>query len=90
MPSRIHLIVDREEKERYRRQAEREGKSLSGWLREAARAKLAEASQDRDIETLDELREFFAECDRREQGREPDWPEHRRMIERSMRGESTP
>lgn len=36
---RIHIVVDAADKERYRRQAAREGKTLSDWLREAAAEK---------------------------------------------------
>jgi len=56
MSDRIHLMVKEAEKERYRREAEREGLSLSEWL----------------------------SCDRRERGTEPDWNEHRRLIEESI------
>ena len=83
MTERIHIIVERAEKDRFRRLAEREGKSLSEWLRDAARDKLAEAQKRRGLETPEALHEFFADCDRREQGREPDWEAHREVIERS-------
>ncbi len=39
MSERIHIVVDAADKERYRRQAAREGKTLSDWLREAAAEK---------------------------------------------------
>jgi hypothetical protein len=31
------------------------------------------------------LREFFIKCDEREQGHEPDWQEHERVIQASQR-----
>ena len=79
------MPLDEAEKERFRRQAEREGKSLAAWLRDAAREKLAAAERRPAIETVEELRAFFASCTSREKRREPDWDEHRRVIERSIR-----
>ena len=58
--TRIHVPLDEAEKERFRRQAEREGKSLAAWLRDAAREKLAAAERRPAIETVEELRAFFA------------------------------
>lgn len=83
--SRIHIVIDQAERERFRRQAAREGKSLAAWLREAGRDKLAAAERQVRLDTVDELRAFFAACDAREPGREPDWEEHRRVIEQSIR-----
>ena len=37
------------------------------------------------MRTVDELRAFFAQCDDREIGREPDWEEHLAVIDASMR-----
>ena len=83
--TRIHIPLDEAEKERFREQAEREGKSLAGWLRDAARDKLAEAERRPSIGTVLELRAFFAACTSRETRREPEWDEHRRVIEGSIR-----
>lgn len=85
MRTRIHLILEEAEKERYRRQAEAEGKSLAAWLREAAREKLASGEERTGLDTVEELDAFFAECDRRETRPEADWEDHRRVIERSQR-----
>lgn len=82
MAERIHIVVDREEKERFRRLASREGRSLSEWLREAARTRAASATEP-ELGDAQALRAFFTECERRERGREPDWSEHRERIERS-------
>lgn len=81
--SRIHVLLDEEQKARYRRQAEREGKSLGAWLRDAAEQKLAAAAKTGRIETLEELRAFFQSCDAREEGPEPDWKDHLRVMDRS-------
>ena len=82
--TRIHLPLDEAEKERFRRQAEREGKSLAAWLRDAARDKLTAAERRPAMDTVDELRAFFAACTARETRREPEWDEHRRVIEGSI------
>ncbi len=89
MSTRIHIVLDPAEKERFRRQAEREGKSLAAWIREAAREKLAADARRVSIQTVEELRAFYAACDRRETSREPDWEDHRRVIERSARSGGT-
>lgn len=82
---RIHILINEAEQEQFRRQAERERKSLAAWLRDAARERLSAAERRRRIETAEELRTFFAACAAREAGREPDWDEHRRVIEQSIR-----
>ncbi|MBI3981639.1 MAG: antitoxin [Gemmatimonadetes bacterium] len=89
--ARIQVPIDEPERERFRQQAEREGRSLAAWLREAAREKLVAAERAKPLDTLEELRAFFAECDGRESGTEPDWEQHRRVIEASIRsGSSAP
>jgi uncharacterized protein (DUF1778 family) len=80
----MHIVVGRDEKERYQRAAARAGKSLSEWLREAAEEKAAAMIAERSLETAEDLRAFFEACDRRESGREPDWQVHRGVIERSI------
>jgi hypothetical protein len=82
MATRIHLVLEEEEKARLEGAARREGMTLSAWLREAAREKLADAGP-KSLNSLGELNAFFAECDRREKGREPDWEAHRKVIEAS-------
>jgi len=90
MSDRIHLVVREDEKERYRRSAEKAGLSLSEWLRAAAREKIASEAGARSIETPEELERFFAECDARHEGEppEPDWEDHERAIEASIRSGS--
>jgi hypothetical protein len=83
MVSRVHVLLDDAEKARYRLQARREGKSLGAWLRAAAEDRLRAAAGQRDLRTRSGLQAFFAECDARESGREPDWKDHREAIERS-------
>lgn len=78
--SRIHFVVKESAKIRYQAQAEREGKSLGQWLREAADVKL-EAARPRKF-TVEELKAFAARCDARRdpEAREPDWPEVKRLL----------
>lgn len=78
--SRIHFVVKETAKARYQAQAEREGKSLGRWMREAAEEKLASARPR--LFTIEELREFAARCDARHPpgSREPDWSEVKRIL----------
>lgn len=85
MPRRIHIVVDDAEKERFRRRAAREGKTLSQWLRDAAREKLAAEEARVRLDSRAALEEFFRACDAHERGKEPDWSVHRRAIEASIR-----
>jgi hypothetical protein len=80
MSTRIHIVVDEAEKERFRREATRRGSSLSEWIREAAREKLADDDVAR-LDSLETLCEFFRTCDDRESGAEPAWEYHERLIE---------
>jgi hypothetical protein len=80
MNSRIHIVVDYAEKERFRRLAERAGKSLSEWLRDVARTQADLESARPRLEAEGDLERFFLECDARELGREPDWEDHLKVI----------
>ncbi len=80
---RIQVIVPAEERERFRSQARREGMSLSAWMLEAARRRWATTRAEPALESPQDLEAFFARCDARETGTEPDWSEHLAVIERS-------
>jgi hypothetical protein len=82
MAVRVQVVVDRLERERFRRKAAQQGLSLSAWLREAGRER-AEAQEPNRRMTPAALRAFFKRCDAREKDREPDWEEHRAVIDRS-------
>jgi hypothetical protein len=82
MAVRVQVVIDRLERERFRRQASEEGLSLSAWLREAGRQKAA-ARESKGKMTLRGLRAFFKKCDAREKQREPDWEQHLAVIGRS-------
>ncbi len=84
MAERIHLVLDGAEKERYRQLAVRAGQSLSEWLREAAQEKAAAAGAAPALDSAEALGSFFAACDAREPGREPDWEVQRELIEASL------
>ncbi len=83
---RVQVLLTEEEREALRRQAERDGRSLSGWIREAAIGKLE--SVDEVMASAEELRDFFAARQTEERGREPDWEDHLAVIDRSRRNQS--
>lgn len=83
MSTRIHIVLDESDKARYRRQAEREGKSLGAWLRDAAEERLRAVSGSPGLRTRGDLQRFFAACDDHEVDPEPDWAQHRAVIEGS-------
>jgi hypothetical protein len=80
---RVQVLVDETEREAFRQVAEREGKSLSGWLRESAKERLEASKAANRITSVADLKKFFKACDLREKGREPDWQEHLRAMEES-------
>lgn len=85
MMVRIQVLVTAEERERLRGLAQREGLSLSAFLRKIGLER-AEATAGADrLETQTDLDRFFRACDRREAtaGREPDWDEHLRVMSAS-------
>ena len=89
MKDRIHIVLPTEEKERYRTIAEREGTTLSRWIREAVRERAARYDVGRKLHTVKDLEAFFQECDEVEGGggvTEPDWEEHERLIHESRIG----
>jgi hypothetical protein len=84
MASRIHLVLDPREHAAFRARAEEEGTTLSDWLREAARERLARTMPAR-IDSVEELDRFFTERSAAESGQESDWDEHLAIMERSRR-----
>jgi hypothetical protein len=77
--------LDEAEKARLERGAKHLGRSLSAFMREAALDKLAELEARRRF-TPAELRAFFKQCGKLEQGREPSWDEHLQVIRGSILG----
>ncbi len=82
---RVQVLMEREEREEFRRLAQRRGMSLSSWLRQAGLDRMARDAGAVGIDSPEALRDFFATCDERESGVEPDWEEHKRVIEGSKR-----
>ena len=85
MTIRVQVVLDEEERERFRELASREGRSLSAWFRDAARDRADLLERKRVIETVEDLHAFFEQCDSREGGREPDWSEHLEIIDASRK-----
>lgn len=83
MSVRVQVILDEAERDEMKRLARKEGVSLSAWLRAAGRMRVEALQESGRFQSLAELEEFFAACDKRESGREPDWEEQVRVIDRS-------
>lgn len=83
--ARIQVLTDDAEREAFRAQARREGRSLSDWLREAGRDRLRRARAS-TLRTPDDLDAFFAAIDQRHGSGEveDDWGVHKRRIEGSV------
>ena len=90
MSERIQVILDEEEAARFKSQAKRESKSLSAWLRDAGRKMLEMNGQRQSLSDPDALKKFFKDCNERERGKEPEWEEHKRLIEEGFSGKSSP
>jgi hypothetical protein len=84
MSARIHLVIDERERDAFRARAAADGKSLSEWLRDAARDRL-ERQRPQRIATVEDLDRFFAEREAQDQGTEPDWEQHLKVIADSRR-----
>jgi hypothetical protein len=85
--TRVQVILDEDEKEVFQHRARTEGLSLSAWLRKAGQEMIEKRTEK--ITSQEDLDAFFAACDARERGVEPDWEEHLAVIERSRRSGMT-
>jgi hypothetical protein len=91
MSVRVQVILDEAELSQFRSRARKESKSLSAWLRDAGRAQLATGEPQRLLDDAAALRDFFKACDRREgSGAEPDWDEHKAVLNGSYRSGARP
>ena len=90
MSVRVQVILDEEEVARFKSQAQKESKSLSAWLRDAGRKMLETNRQWQSLMDPKSLRRFFDSCNEREEGREPEWEEHKRVILESIRATNKP
>lgn len=82
--ARIQVVIDEDERETFRAQARREGRSLSEWLREAGRDRLLK-TQPPTLRTEADLDAFFAAIAVRhaDEPAEEDWAVHKDRIARS-------
>ena len=82
--ARVQLVIPDEDRAKFVQQAKKEGLSLSAWLRTAAREKLEKQQDRRPFESVEELEDFYKRIDARHEaeglGPEPDWEEHKRVI----------
>ena len=80
MSVRVQVIIEEGEAARFKSQAHKESKSLSAWLREAGGKMLEMNQREQPLTDPGALKIFFQECNEREQGNEPDWESHKRLI----------
>ena len=80
MSVRVQVILDEEEVTRFKSQAMKESKSLSAWLRDAGKNMIEINRQQQRLTDPDSLNRFFRKCNERENGVEPDWEDHKRLI----------
>lgn len=80
MSVRVQVILDEEEATRFKSQATKESKSLSAWLRDAGKKMIEINQQQQRLTDPDSLKRFFEKCNERENGLEPDWEDHKRLI----------
>lgn len=80
MSVRVQVILKEDEAARFKSQAIKESKSLSAWLRDAGNKMLDIERRRQSLTDPDSLKNFFQVCNKREQGVEPDWENHKRLI----------
>ncbi len=83
MVVRVQVLLHEHERDLFRRQAKLEGVSLSTWLKQAAHLRLADSERASKLDSSATMQVFFAACDQRERGREPEWDEHLGVIRHS-------
>lgn len=84
--ARVQLAISDEDRDRFVRQAQSEGMTLSEWLRAAAHRRLKEQQRSHPFKSPADLKEFFRACDALEgPEREPDWQEHLAVITESRK-----
>ena len=60
--ARVQLVMPDDDRDRFVRQARREGMSLSAWLRAAARERLEARQSAKLFKSAEDVREFFRSC----------------------------
>ncbi len=85
--ARVQLIIPDEDRDRFVRQARREGLTFSAWLRAAASERIEARQGAERFNSSEDLKRFFRKCSEREgPGTEPDWEEHLRTLHESITG----
>ena len=80
----VQIEISDAARERFVRQARREGMTLSGWLYAAACERLESRQRAKPFASVEDLMAFFRACDDPDgPEEEPDWSEHLRVIEAS-------
>ena len=90
MSVRVQVILDEEEVTRFKSQAMKESKSLSAWLRDAGKKRIEIGRQQQRLTDPDSLNRFFRKCNDRENGVEPNWEDHKRLILDSYQAGNNP
>jgi hypothetical protein len=80
MSFRVQVILDKEDVALFKSQAMKESKSLSAWLRDAGKKMIEINRQNQRLTDPDSLNRFFRKCNEKENGVEPDWKDHKRLI----------
>ncbi len=81
MSVRVQVILEEAEAAQFKHQAKKDSLSLSRWLKEAGKEKLAQKEIQRSLKDESSLKEFFESCDQLiDKGKESDWIEHKRLI----------
>jgi hypothetical protein len=80
MSVRIQVILKEDEAAKFKSQAIKESKSLSAWLRDAGNKMLELGHLQQSLTNPNSLKKFFQVINKREQGVEPEWEDHKRLI----------
>jgi len=84
--ARVQLMIPDEDRDRFFRQARREGMTLSAWLRTAARERLEEQRHSNPFKSSAKIKRFFQACDTLKGPEvEPEWNKHLDVINQSRR-----
>ena len=79
--AKVQLVIPDADRDRFVRQARREGMTLSAWLCAAAYMRLEKRRHVKPFESPEDITAFFRMCDELEGPEaEPDWDEHLRVI----------
>ena len=84
MGKRVQVIFKIGEKAKIQDLADRDGMSLSAWIREAALERARVGLAQARLSTRSQLVDFFSECDAQQDADvEPDWQTQKKVIEAS-------